>query len=225
MAFFAKCICYNRRSWKKKAVGGRHAGALRLSATQYSNKVRQDCFVLSPTQTFHTWKRPEITVWSYGMYPKWALMTKNWDCLFFHTSTSPLPPAIQAHPPAEVQSLIKGQQRCSFKARRGAAMGGETLFQTFLLSKLSVCLISLESQVASFPPTNGSLDQYWMENQSGHSLFRWGKAVSAFIPLELMRQILVWTNARTKVTQRDSKHTTNLADIKNQCIAVYFPPE
>lgn len=47
---------------KKKAVGGRHAGALGLSATQYSNKVRQDGFVLSPTQTFHTWKRLAITV-------------------------------------------------------------------------------------------------------------------------------------------------------------------
>lgn len=111
---FAKCICYNRRSWKKKkkkkAVKGRHAGALRLSATQYSNKVRQDCFVLSPTKTFHTWKRLEITVWSYGMYPKWVLMTKNWDFLFFHTSTNPLSPPTQAHPPAEqVRSLIKGQ--------------------------------------------------------------------------------------------------------------------
>lgn len=56
-----------KKKKKKKAVGGRHAGALRLSATQYSNKVRRDRLVPSPTQTFHTWKRLEITVWSYGM--------------------------------------------------------------------------------------------------------------------------------------------------------------
>lgn len=130
---FAKCFCYNRRSWKKKRqLESGMLGALPLSVPQLSNKGRRDCSVLSPAQTFHTWKRLEITVWSYGMYPKSVWMTKNWDCLFFHTSTHLPSPPTRVHPPAEDRVISDqrpvGSKDVLLKVRRGPAMGEENAF-------------------------------------------------------------------------------------------------
>lgn len=104
----------------------------------------------------------------------------------------PLSPPTPAHPPPphpnphaeEVRSLIKGQWAAKMYCSSPEREREESPFQNFLLSNMSERLMSLESQAASFPPTNGSLGRYWTENRSGHSLFTRGETVAAFSSLE-----------------------------------------
>ena len=134
MAFFAKCFCYNRRSWKEGSWIAERWGPFERSVTQQREKseARQTdsnsqlqsvdhSLLLSPSHIFYIWKKQKpqktkmssvgITVWSYGMYPKLVWMTENWNCLFLHTSSHPLTlHSVQPRPPTPLKGVISDQR-------------------------------------------------------------------------------------------------------------------
>lgn len=174
MAFLQSALLQSQKLKKKKKKGSRRAACWGLyDCLSHSTAVKGGKTVLSwlqhkPFTPGKDWKS-QYEVMECILNWFWWLKTR--DCPVFHTSTNPLSPSAPVcpsvhpppHPPLKVNELwskARRQRRCTFKVRRGAAAGEETLFQTLLFSDMSVRLMSLESQVASFPPTNGSLDQY-----------------------------------------------------------------
>lgn len=93
-------LCYNRRSWKKKKGSWRAACWGLYDCLSHSTAIKwgETVSFCLQHEPFTPGKRLEITVWSYGMYPKLVLMTESRDCLFFPAWTDPLSPSAPVRP-------------------------------------------------------------------------------------------------------------------------------